>query len=153
MEFSNPVLLWAGLGLVLILAEVVVPGGIVILLGAACLLVAGALALGLVSTLPQALTLWFISSMALLLGFRHLTQRLVGGDAHVDNTDEELDLFNQTALVKADIGPGQQRGRVEFQGSEWPALGDGSLITKGTTVRIICRENIALVVEPLPLDV
>ncbi|WP_110457039.1 NfeD family protein [Shewanella algidipiscicola] len=149
MVLSNPLMIWIVIGIVLMLAEIVLPGGIVILLGAACLVVAGALAVGWVEGLVQALTLWFIASMVLLLGFRHVTQKLVGGDSHIDNTDEEMDLYNQTAIVKTVIGPAQIRGRVEFQGSEWPALGDGSEIPVGATVRVICRENIALVVEPI----
>lgn len=152
MEFSNPVIIWACVGVVLMLAEVIIPGGIVILLGAACLVVASALGIGLIEGAAQAFTLWFISSMVLLLAFRHVTQKLVGGDSHVDNTDEELDLFNKQALVKADIGPGEKSGRVEFQGAEWPALGDGSLIPAGSRVRVICRDNISLVVEALSAD-
>ena len=149
MEFSNPIIIWAGIGIVLMLAEIILPGGIVVLLGAACLVVASALAVGLVEGVVQALTLWFIASMVLLLAFRQLTQKLVGGDSHVDNTDEDVDLYNKTALVKTVIGPAQQQGRVEFQGTEWPALGDGSEIPVGSQVRVICRDNIALVVEPL----
>ncbi|MCL1056664.1 NfeD family protein [Shewanella gelidimarina] len=149
MELSNPILIWACIGLFLMLAEIILPGGIVILLGAACLVVAGALATGIVEGIVQSLTLWFISSMVLLLAFRQLTQKLVGGDAHVDSTDEELDLYNQIATVKQTIGPAQKTGRIEFQGSEWPALGDGSEIVAGSQVRVICRDNIALVVEPL----
>ncbi|MDB2386363.1 NfeD family protein [Shewanella sp.] len=148
MTLSNPIFIWASIGLLLMIAELILPGGIVILLGAACLLVAGALTTGLIEGIVQSLTLWFISSMVLLLLFRQLTQKLVGGEAHVDNTDEDLDLYDQTAMVKQTIGPGQQRGRVEFQGSEWPALGDGSTIAAGEEVRVICRDNIALVVEP-----
>lgn len=149
MVLSNPIMVWLMIGIVLMLAEIVLPGGIVILLGAACVVVAGALAIGWVEGLVQALTLWFIASMVLLLGFRHVTQKLVGGDSHIDNTDEEMDLYNQTAVVKTVIGPAQNRGRVVFQGSEWPALGDGSEIPVGAKVRVICRDNIALVVEPI----
>ncbi|MXR67862.1 NfeD family protein [Shewanella sp. JBTF-M18] len=149
MEFSNPIFIWIAVGLVLMLAEIILPGGIVIFLGAACLVVAGALTLGWVEGFVQALTLWFITAIVLLLAFRQVTQRLVGGDSHVDNTDEEFDLYNQVAVVKAAIGPAQQQGRVEFQGSEWPALGDGSEIPVGARVRVICRDNIALVVEPM----
>jgi len=148
MEFSNPIFIWAAVGALLVLAEIVIPGGIVILLGAACILVAGAMALGIVEGVVQALTLWFIASILLLLGFRQLTQRLVGGDSHIDNIDEEFDMFNQLAIVKQVIGPAQHQGRIEFHGTQWPALGDGSEIAVGTQVRIICRDNIALVVEP-----
>lgn len=147
MEFSNA-FIWACLGVILMLAEIVIPGGIVILLGGACLTVAGALAVGLVDGIVQALTMWFIVSIVLLLSFRQVTQKLVGGDAHVDSTDEDLDLYNQIALVKEAIGPAQKQGRIEFQGTEWSALGDGSEIAVGTQVRIICRDNIAFVVEP-----
>lgn len=152
MEFSNPILVWAVIGLVLMLAEIVVPGGIIVLLGAACLVVAGALGIGLVEGVVQSMTLWFISAIVLLLAFRQVTQRLVGGDSHVDNTDEAIELYNQIVRVKQTIGPGQTPGRVEFQGSEWPALGDGSIIEAGTEVRIICRENIVLVVEPISIE-
>ncbi|MBV7316959.1 NfeD family protein [Shewanella sp. NIFS-20-20] len=141
--------IWMGVGIGLILAEIIVPGGIVILLGLACLIVAAAVWLGLVVGLAPSFTLWFIVSIVLLLGFRQVTQQWIGGDAHVDNTDEALDIYNQLAEVIATIGPGESQGRIEFQGSQWPALGDGSEITVGTKVRVICRENIALVVEPV----
>ncbi|AXQ13739.1 MULTISPECIES: NfeD family protein [Shewanella] len=149
MASSDPMLYWALIGIVLMLAELILPGGIVVFLGAACLLVAGAIWVGLVEGWAQSLTLWFISSIVLLLSFRQLTQRLVGGDSHVGNTDEELDLFNLPARVKETIGPGEKTGRIEFQGADWPALGDGSEIPVGTRVKVICRDNIALVVEPL----
>ncbi|GIU27557.1 NfeD family protein [Shewanella schlegeliana] len=152
MEFSNPIIIWACIGIILILAEIILPGGIVILLGAACLVVAGALAIGLVEGVVQSLTLWFISSMVLLLLFRQVTQKLVGGDAHVGNTDEELEIYGQLAVVKQAIGPAQKVGRIEFQGCEWSALGDGSEIAAGSQVRIICRDNIALVVEPVKAE-
>jgi membrane protein implicated in regulation of membrane protease activity len=149
MELTNPIIIWGCIGLVLMLAELVIPGGIVILLGGACLVVASALGIGLVEGIVQSLTLWFIASIVLLLGFRQVTQKLVGGDSHVDNTDEELDIYNKIALVKETIGPAQHAGRIEFQGTEWSALGDGSEIAAGTQVRIICRENIGLIVEPV----
>lgn len=149
MTFSNLIVIWSIIGIILMLAELVIPGGIVVLLGVACLVVAAALGIGLVEGVVQSLTLWFICAIVLLLAFRQVTQKLVGGDSHVDNTDEQLDIYNKIAHVKQAIGPGQTTGRVEFQGSEWPALGDGSIIAAGTEVRIICRENIALVVEPV----
>ncbi|KFZ36768.1 hypothetical protein HR45_14185 [Shewanella mangrovi] len=146
---SNPLFYWLLVGAILMLAELVIPGGIVIFLGAACMIVAAALWLGLITSVAQAFTLWFIASIVLLLLFRQVTQRLVGGDSHVDNTDEELDIYNQVAVVKESIGPGERLGRVSFQGADWPALGDGSEIAAGRQVRVVCRDNIALVVEPL----
>ncbi|QSX33363.1 NfeD family protein [Shewanella avicenniae] len=146
---SNPSFYWLVIGVLMMLAELIIPGGIVVFLGLSSVIVAAALWLSLISGLPQAFTLWFILSIVLLLAFRQLTQKLVGGDSHVDNTDEELDIYNQVAMVKEAIGPGEHLGRVSFQGADWPALGDGSEIAAGSKVRVVCRENIALVVEPL----
>ncbi|WP_394130224.1 NfeD family protein [Shewanella maritima] len=149
MDLSNPTVVWFTIGVLLMLSEIILPGGIVILLGAACVIVAAALGLGIVEGLAQSMTLWFIVSIVLLLSFRHVTQRLIGGDSHVDNTDEELDLYNQVAIVKDQIGPGNKTGRISCLGSDWVALGDGSVIDKGIQVRIICRDNIGFVVEPV----
>lgn len=149
MDFSDPIMMWLGAGVLLMLAELVIPGGIVIFLGLAGVLVAGSLQLGIIEGWIQALTLWFVASMVLLLSCRNLAQKLVGGDTRVDSTDEELAIYGETAVVTETIGPGQQTGRIEFQGSTWPALGDGQVITSGSLVRIICHENIGMVVEPL----
>ncbi|WP_037469374.1 NfeD family protein [Shewanella marina] len=147
--FENSSLIWAALGVLLMLAEIIIPGGIVIFLGIAAILVAGLLFIGIISGLPQSLICWFILSIVLLLVFRQVTQKLIGGDQHIDNTDEELDIYNQIAVVKEAIGPGQQMGRIEFMGSQWSAKADGSIIAVGQKVRVICRDNIGLIVEPI----
>lgn len=147
MNMSDPAVIWAIIGLGLILAEIILPGGIVILLGAACIVVSGLIWGGVVEGLAQCLTVWFITSIVLLLGFRGLTQKLIGGDYHVANTDEAIDLYGQIAEVKENIGPGEKQGRIHFQGSDWPAVADGSVIEAGEIVKIICQQNIAFVVE------
>ncbi len=147
MSMSDPAVVWAVIGLFLILAEIILPGGIVILLGAACIVVSSLLWGGIVEGISQSLTVWFITSIVLLLGFRGLTQKLIGGDSHVDNTDEAVDLYGQVAEVKETIGPGEKQGRIHFQGSDWPAVADGRVIEAGEIVRIICQQNIAFVVE------
>ena len=48
------------------------------------------------------------------------------------------------------IGPGQHKGRIDFQGSSWSALGDGTEIKAGEKVQVVCRDNISIVVKPLP---
>lgn len=66
----------------------------------------------------------------------------------MDNTDEELDIYNQIARVKQTIGPGQTTEESSSK-ERMARIGDGSIIAAGSVVRIICRENIALVVEPV----
>jgi hypothetical protein len=83
------------------------------------------------------------------VSIRNITQRAIGGDSHVGNTDERLDIFNELAVVKENIGPGQNHGRIRYLESDWSALGDGSVIRKGVSVRIVCLENIGFIVEPI----
>ena len=143
---TNPTT-WAILGSLLVVSELIIPGGIVVFIGTSALLVAASLKLSLINSTVHALTAWFIGSTFLLIAFRGLAQKLVGGDRRIDNTDEDSDLFGETANVTETIGPGHDKGRVEYQGSSWTALGDGSVIETGEKVRIISRDNISLVVE------
>jgi membrane protein implicated in regulation of membrane protease activity len=140
---------WALLGLFLMLAEIIIPGGIVVFIGLGALLTAAALQLGFIVHWVHAFTLWFIASLLLLLLFRNVAQKMAGGDTRIDNTDEELDDYGKVVTVLETIGPGQHKGRIDFQGTSWQALGDGSEILAGAQVKIICRDNISIVVEPL----
>ncbi|WP_371186892.1 NfeD family protein [Thalassotalea maritima] len=150
MDISNDVIAWGCVGLMLMIAELAIPGGIVVFLGTSALAVALSLQFGLIDNWIHAFTMWFILSIILLLLFRNLGQSMVGGDSRVDNTDEELDVYGKQVKVIATIGPGNKKGRIVFQGSEWTALGDGSVIEKGETATIVCRDNISYVVEKQP---
>ncbi len=147
MDFSNEVVIWGTTGLFLMLAELIIPGGIVVFLGLSAILVSASLQLGLIDNLMQAFTLFFVSSIVLLLAFRNVGQKMVGGDSTIENTDENLDVYGHQVKVIETIGPGTKQGRIEFQGTEWTALGDGGEIKAGQKAKIICRENISYVVE------
>lgn len=153
IDLAGPVSIWAMVGVILMAVELIIPGGIVFFLGGACLIVAGAWQLDLIQSWVSAMTLWFISSLVLLLSFRNVIQKMVGGDVSKANTEEDMEIYGKTAKVIETIGPGQKTGRIEFQDSSWMAMADGSVIEPGETVTIICHENISLVVEkttPIP---
>ena len=147
VDFSQLEVVWAVAGVVLIALELIIPGGIVMFLGASCFLVAAALKLQMITGVVQALSLWFILSIVLILAFRQVVQKFVGGETTTVETDEVLDYYGKTAQVVETIGPGESLGRVSFQGSTWPAIGDGQIIEVGATVTIVCQQNIALLVE------
>ena len=140
---------WAVAGGVLMLAELIVPGGIVFFLGASCQIVAAALWLGFISTWVASLTLFFIGSLALIFLLRSLFARFVEGDFTVANTEEILDVINQVVSVVEPIGPGPQAGVVDFRGTRWRALSDGVRIPAGAQVKIVARENTTIIVIPL----
>jgi membrane protein implicated in regulation of membrane protease activity len=139
---------WIIAALVLMAAEFIVPGGIIFFLGAGCLIVAGALWLGLVTTWVNTLTLFFITSLALILSLRSFFTRFAGGDYSQANTEEIIDDLDEIAVVLEPIGPGENVGTINFRGSTWRALGNGQKIATGAKVRIVARDNITYIVEP-----
>lgn len=152
MTLSEPITLWLVCGIILMVLELVIPGGIVFFIGLSSVITGGLWFLGVVNTWPTALVLFFILTMVLVLAFRGVTQKLVGGDSTIANTDEDLDIYGQVAKVVETIGPGQKEGRIEFQGTHWSALGNGKEINAGEQVKIICHDNISIVVEPFAQD-
>ena len=139
---------WIIAALVLMVAEFIVPGGIIFFLGAGCLVVAGALWLGLVTTWVNTLTLFFIASLALIISLRSFFTRFAGGDYSQANTQEIIDDLDEIAVVVELIGPGENVGTINFRGTTWRALGNGQEIAAGLKVKIVARDNITYIVEP-----
>lgn len=139
---------WIIAALVLMVAEFIVPGGIIFFLGAGCLVVAAALWLGLVTTWVNTLTLFFIASLALIISLRSFFTRFAGGDYSQANTEEIIDDLDEIAVVVEFIGPGENVGTINFRGTTWRALGNGQEIAAGVKVKIVARDNITYIVEP-----
>lgn len=148
MKGSEIFLIWFIGGVVLMVLEFVLPGGIVFFLGLGATLVALLLHLGLIDGWLQAFTTWFIGSLALLFGLRGLVQKIIPAEVERGKTDEDLDAYNQTAKVCERI-PAQGEGRIDFRGSTWVARNyhNDQDLEPGTKVRIIFRDNLAWMVE------
>ncbi|MBA6232331.1 MULTISPECIES: NfeD family protein [unclassified Colwellia] len=140
---------WIVLAILFACAEIFVPGGILLNLGIASLLVAIGVQQQLLDTWTLTLTTWFILASFLLFVLYFVTDRFFSSEYTVDNIYEELDIYGREVTVLEKIGPGTHAGRVEFQGTTWTALGDGSELSKGSHATIVCKENISLVVEPI----
>lgn len=140
---------WIILAIILGCLEIIVPGGILINLAIASLLVAVGVHQHILDTWVLTLTTWFILATFLLIAAYFITDRFFAGDTTVENIHEELDIYGKTVKVVEEIGPGTQVGRVEFQGTTWSALSDGSVIKAGSQASIVCKENISLVVEAI----
>ncbi len=147
----NPVL-WIAIGVVLMVSELIIPGGVVVFLGAGAFVTAGALYLGLIEGGFNAVTLYFVSSLLLLLAIRGTFMRYFGGDESRANTFELSDDVDRIVEVTRTIGPADRVGQVLLRGSRWRALGDGREIPAGSHVRIMTRENITLMVVPVTDD-
>jgi membrane protein implicated in regulation of membrane protease activity len=143
---------WIIAGAVLIVLELIVPGMVLVFLGAGALLVAFFVWLGLIQTWVMSITAWFISSLVLLLVLRNFFQRFMSGDTEKQPTDEDFAAYGKVVDVVEAIGPDKE-GRIHYRGTSWPAACYDHTFEAGTKVQIVCRENLLWIVEPVnPLD-
>ena len=143
----SPALFFLVLGVALIAAELVVPGLVVIFLGAAALVVAGALGLGLVSGWIAGFTTWFITSLVMVIGLRSAFTRFLPGSSVKQLTDEDLDAFGEEVEVVEPVSP--DGGRIRFRGSTWAALSLQEFLPAGAKAKVVARDNLIWIVEPL----
>lgn len=151
MSFDPFTLAWLILGALLMGAEVLVPGLVIIFFGAAAVLVGLAASLGLVTTLPGALALWMLTSGGLVFGARGGLKRLGPGETDRASTDEELDAFGEVVQVVQTVGP-DQVGRIRFRGTTWSAKTVEEQLEPGAAARIITRDNLVWIVEGAELS-
>jgi membrane protein implicated in regulation of membrane protease activity len=143
---ENPALFWFLIGLALLLAELAFPGLIVIFFGA------GAWITGLVFILFDfsfngQLIVFILSSILSLVFFRKSLQQRWWQKRYSGNelADEFL---GRTCSVTVPILPGPGGGKVYFKGTTWKAVANVE-IPAGNTVRIIGKDSIVLLVEPI----
>lgn len=150
MQNVDLTIIWFIGGVLLMVAELVLPGGIVFFLGLGATLVSLLLYVGVIEGWLQALTVWFIGSLALLFGLRGVVQKIIPAQSERGKTDEDLDAYNQIAQVCTRIPAGAE-GRISFRGSSWPAkcYHCNRDLDVGSDVRIVFRENLVWVVEPV----
>ncbi len=148
----NPSTLWLVGGIVLMLLELLVPGGIVFFLGFSATLVGLLFLLGVMHSPFSAFIAWFIGSLVLLIGFRGIMQRFAPATLDKSSTDEDLDAYNHIVEVAETIPP-QGEGRIHFRGTTWRARNyDGDQpLAQGSQARLIFRENLVWIVEAIDM--
>jgi membrane protein implicated in regulation of membrane protease activity len=136
--------LWLLLGFVLLLLELMTPGGFYIFFFGAGAIAVGLLAAAGLAGEPAFQWLLFAAiSIAALLLFRKPLQKKLSA-----LPGREVDgLVGETAVAINDIGV-QQIGKAELRGSAWNALNSGdSLITAGQRCRVERVEGLMLYVR------
>ena len=131
--------IWAAIGLILVITEMVVPTFFIIFLGAAALITAVTTFLGFSNGLDIQLLVFAVSSALLLSLLRGRLKK------HISAKEMEPDYMGQLATVTETILPGRE-GKVSYRGSVWPAVAD-SEIAKDAAVTIIGREGLCLKVR------
>jgi len=143
--FSKPEVLWFIFGLILILAELGVPGLIIIFFGLGAWVTA-LFCLIWEPGLNMQLGIFLVFSVLSLVLLRKSLKKVFF--ARLENEEETLqdEFIGKKAQARTDIVPGGT-GKVEFKGTLWEAGSDVS-VKQGQTVRIIGKESIRLYVQP-----
>ncbi len=144
-EWLKPQVIWFVVGLVLLLLEFAIPGLIIVFFGIGAWIVA-AICLFTDISLNTQLLIFIASSVVLLVALRRWAKTAFVGRVALSHKVEELEGFKgQKAIVTEKIDP-NTNGRVEFRGSHWDAEASET-IPEGTTVEIIDKKNITLIVK------
>ncbi len=145
-DWLRPELIWFFVGLILLFAEMVIPGLIVAFFGFGAWVVA-AVQLCKPLTLNQQLALFIASSVLALALARSWLKSMFTGYVS-SRSDGSIDLgefIGQRAVVTQKISPNMP-GRVEFHGSTWQAQADDE-IAEGSTVEVVTKDNLTLKVK------
>jgi len=147
-ELAKPELIWFGIGLLLLLMEIAMPGLVIFFFGIGAWVVSIICFITDISLNGQ-LILFLISSIFLLLVLRHRVKPLFYGfSSSKDNMSEDMqEYIGQAAIVREEI-KGKIKGRVEFHGTNWDAIADEN-IPSGADVEIISKDNLTFKVKSI----
>jgi len=139
---------WIIAGIILLVLELIVPGMVLVFLGAGALLVALFIWLGVIDSWVAAITTWFISSLVLLGGLRHFFYRLMPGESETRaSTDEDAAAYGAVVEVVETIAP-DAAGRIRYRGTTWQAACYDETLEVGSKAKIVYREDLIWIVEP-----
>lgn len=135
-------------GILLMLLETVVPGGVSFFLGLSGLIVAGLRWFGILADPAVSVLIWLFSSIGLILLMRPLIKKYWGGETSWKPADEDLEAMDQLVEVTQPVNALDNSGRIRFQGSVWQARTMEGEIEAGQKAVIKYRDNVTWIVEP-----
>lgn len=147
-ETLQPELFWFLLGLGLLLAELVVPGFVIVFFGVGAWVTALGIALGILPSFNSQLLVFLGASIASLVLFRKKGRAIFEGRVSGKQVTDMEDVRGSKVIVTVDITPNALNGKVEFNGTAWQAQADVP-IARGTTVEIVERKDLVLRVKPI----
>lgn len=137
-------------GILLMLAELLIPSGFTLLLGISGLLVGLLRFMGILEDPSIAIGAWVTISVLLTLAIRPLMKKYWKGETSFKYADEDYEAMDQIVDAVEDIDE-SGNGRIRFQGISWKARTLEGTIPAGKQVRIKYRDNVTWIVEPVDL--
>jgi membrane protein implicated in regulation of membrane protease activity len=149
MEFStilsNAATVWFIIGLILLLAEFLLPGLIIIFFGIGAWFTSLATGLFEISINFQ-IIIFLVSSVVLLVVLRKYLKNKFFREKSGQDVSLEDEFINKTAEAETDFKSGH--GKIMFKGTLWNAISNEE-IKKGDYVKIVSKDSITLNVKSL----
>ncbi|KAA0210199.1 NfeD family protein [Ignavibacteria bacterium CHB1] len=147
-EITSLGLFWFILGIVFLIAELFLPGFIIMFFGVGALITALLTQFGIISSFNIQIIVFIASSVISLLTFRKRWSTYFSGNvSHRLGKNESIDdIKGKRARVINTITPGGIDGKVEFNGTNWDADAE-EIIQSGEIVVIEARNNLRLIVK------
>tara|TARA_B100001248_G_scaffold262738_1_gene262099 strand:+ start:17363 stop:17830 length:468 start_codon:yes stop_codon:yes gene_type:complete len=146
------------IGLIFIFFEVIVPGGILGLLGAASFITAWVFAFelhGAMGTIVAFLASLLSAVIVLVLEFKYLPKTKLGKrfflktSVESQSTHEPADntILGKTGHALTSLAPS---GMVEIDGAQYEASSESGWIEEGTSIIVVQKDNFRLIVKSNP---
>lgn len=143
MNWLTPELFWFLLGLVLLIAELALPGIIIMFFGIGAMITALTTWLGITPNATSQNVVFAVSSVVLLFVLRQRLQKIFVGTTTDDSVEDEFTGKEARVLYPID----DAQGKIEFKGAEWNARSSQNC-PANTLVVIERREGLTLHVRP-----
>lgn len=148
---DSEILTWIFLigGILLMVLEALLPGGVAFLLGVSGLGVGILRYFGFLEDPLTATFAWLMTSTALTIAIRPFINKYFKGETSYKFADEDFEAMDQIVEVIEPINDMDNDGRIRFQGISWQARSMEGKIPAGSQVRIKYRDNTTWIVEPV----
>ncbi|MFU8813506.1 MAG: NfeD family protein [Balneolaceae bacterium] len=134
-------------GILLMLLELMLPGGVALFLGFSGVTVGILRFFGLLATPTAAITAWLIFSIALTLLIRPVLRKYFKSETFTKLADEDYEAMGQLVEVVETVTDTDSSGRIRFDGSLWRAKSVQGTIQPGRKATIQHRENTTWIIQ------
>jgi len=136
-------------GIILMLLEFALPGGVAFFLGISGLSIGVLRLFGLLGDPVWAVTAWLLTSIGLTIAIRPFIKKYFKSETFTKIADEDFEAMDQLATVVKELNEDDNSGRIRFDGATWNARSMKGQIQAGRQVAIRYRENTTWVVEAI----
>lgn len=136
-------------GSILMILELVLPGGLAFFLGFSAISVGILRWLGVLSDPGISVMSWLFLTITLTVAIRPFVKKYFKGESTYKTADEDVEAAGQIVEVIEPISSDNDYGRIRFNGISWQARTVDGIIPAGVQARISYRESTTWIVEPV----